>query len=271
MERDESVRNPDYLAIRLLGPKWRFISRTRPLVWALVRIYNRVIPGGYYFHTARTKHIDACLQGQIAEGIEQVVILGAGYDTRAYRFGELAAGKVFEVDQPSVQEEKKRRVLKMLGGEPRHVTYVPIDFRTDNLEDRLFACGYEPSLRTFFIWEGVCMYLPPEAVDGTLEFVASNSGHGSSIIFDYLFADVVDGTTSDKNALKAARFVARMGEPYLFGIQAGEIEGFLKERGLTLLSVATSQDLEESYLRKRDGRLLGRVYQYTCIAHAGVP
>lgn len=272
MERDASVRNPDYLVIRLLGPKWRLISRIRPLVRLMILIYNRIIPGGYCFHIARTKHIDACLREALEEGIEQLVIMGAGYGTRAYRFeGLLAGARVFELDLPGVIEEKKRRVVRMLGREPAHVVYVPIDFMADSLESSLLAHGYNPSLRTFFIWEGVCMYLTAGVVDDVLRFVASSSASGSSIAFDYLLQDVIDGTTPDRDAIKAARYVAKLGEPYIFGIGAGEIESFLKERGLTLLSQVSPQELEDRYLRKSDGRLLGCVYQYTRIVRAGVP
>ena len=271
MERDPNVRNPDYLVIHLLGPKWRLISKVRPLVRLMVRIYNRIIPGGYYFHIARTKHIDACLREALQEGIEQLVIMGAGYGTRAYRFERLLAGaRVFELDLPNVIGEKRRRVVAMLGREPTQVEYVPIDFTADSLESLLPAHGYNPSLRTFFIWEGVCMYLMPGVVDDILRFVASNSTSGSSIVFDYLLQDVIDGTTSDKDAIKAARYVAKLGEPYVFGIGAGEIGSFLEKRGLTLLSEIGPQELEDRYLRKSDGRLLGHVYQYTRIVRAGV-
>jgi methyltransferase (TIGR00027 family) len=271
LERDKSVRNPDYLAVRLLSAKWRAVAKARPLVWALVRIYNRLIPGGYYFHIARTRHIDACLQQQLVQGIRQLAILGAGYDTRPYRFAEQLTGvKVFEADRSAVQEEKRRRVMSMLGREAAHVTYVPVDFRADDLNIRLLEHGYDPSLRTLFIWEGVCMYLPPSKAQGILQFVASQSVPGSSIVFDYLFADVIDGTTSDRNALKAARYVAKMGEPYSFGIERDQIGRFLESVGLKLLSDITPEELEEKYLRESDGHLLGKVYRYTRIAHASV-
>ncbi len=102
-----SVRNPDYLAIRLLGLKWHLVVKIRPLVTLFIRIYGRLVPKGYCFRIARTKHIDACLREVLGKDIEQLVILGAGYDTRAYRFEEpLAGAKVFELDLPSVIEDK---------------------------------------------------------------------------------------------------------------------------------------------------------------------
>ena len=158
----------------------------------------------------------------------------------------------------------------MLGKKPAYVAYVPIDFRADSLASSLLSYGYKPSLRTFFVWEGVSMYLTSEVVDGILRFISSDSALGSSVVFDYLLQEVVDGTTSDEDAIKAARYVAKLGEPYVFGINPEGIEGFLAERDLTLLSHVTPQEMEDKYLRKSDGHLLGHVYRYTRVVHAGV-
>jgi methyltransferase (TIGR00027 family) len=137
-----------------------------------------------------------------------LVILGAGYDTRAYRFDKLKEEvKVFEVDHPATQKVKIEKVSKALGSLPGHVVYVSVDFEKERLDKKLSESGYNKSLKTLFIWEGVTMYLTAEAVDETLAFVAGNSGKGSSIIFNYIFRSVLDGTCELEYAPKVARLI----------------------------------------------------------------
>ena len=271
LERDEDVRNPDYLAAGFLGPKLSLIRRIPPLRRLAIRVYERLVPGGYYFHIARTKHIDATLERALAGGAQQVVVLGAGYDTRAYRFQDSLEGvRVFEVDHPPTQERKRARLAKLLGALPEHVTYVPMDFHQQRLEETLPAAGYDPDQMTSFIWEGVCMYLTPAAVDRILAFVVRHSRPESSIVFDYVYRCAIEGRCDHYGAAKGVRYVAKIGEPYLFGIEEGGAGGFLAKRGLRVVSHADPEELEQRYLIRNDGRLAGRVYGYVAIVHAAV-
>jgi methyltransferase (TIGR00027 family) len=145
------------------------------------------------FLVARERYIDDYLQAALDDGLEQLVILGTGYDSRACRFERLKDCKVFEVDHPATQQAKIVKLKKILGALPAHVVFVPIDFETQTLEQRLVECGYNEHKKTLFIWQGVTQYLTPEAVDSTLAFVASHSGQGSSIIFDYMYSSLLDG------------------------------------------------------------------------------
>lgn len=271
MEGDPNVRGSDQMAIRLLSPKWRLIVRVRPLVWLMVRLYERLIPGAYYYHIARTKYIDECLLDALDNGTEQLVILGAGFDTRAYRFHDaLRQVHVFEVDLPDVVAEKRWRVQAALGEIPPWVTYIALDLRHDALVPTLLAHKYNPAVKTMFIWEGVSMYLPAQAVDRVLRSIAEESAAGSSLVFDYILRDAVDGTTKDAAAVKAMRYVAKMGEPYVFGIDPTDIERFLSERGLRLASEMGPEELDDRYLRKMDGKFAGHVYRYWRIVRAAV-
>ena len=269
-ERDLAVRNPDYLAISLLPPGLRTVAKLRPLAWLVLRRYHQILPGAYYFHTARTKHIDAVLQQCAEQGMEQLVILGAGFDTRAHRFKDILTNiKVFEVDHPDTQATKKEQVGKLKASSLENVIYVPIDFNTQSL-DTLLEYGYSATPTTLFIWEGVCMYITPEAVDSVLSFVSNRSGPGSSIVFDYIFQSVVEGRCDYYGARESSRYVAKRGEPYLFGIEEGTIGEFLKARGLRILSEFTPEMLERTYLRRSDAKIHGKVYGYTNIVHASV-
>ena len=192
-EPDESIRNPDYLAERLLGPEERAMVADQPVVQALELDFaearqNIEAIGSAIMMIIRTRFIEERLEHAIRDGVSQVVILGAGFDTRAYRLVELLkAARVFEVDQPSTQEYKKRRIRETGIEVPPNLTYVAVDFRHDKLGDVLAAAGYDSSQRTFFIWEGVTMYLPEAAVEETLRWVAAQAP-GSTIIFDFVGA-----------------------------------------------------------------------------------
>src|SRR5512139_2654490 len=115
-------------------------------------------PGVNGFLAARDRYIDDVLQNSLSEGLQQLVILGAGYDSRSYRF-DLTGVKVFEVDHPATQVDKLAKLQATFGKIPEHVTYVPVDFNTQTLERCLLESGYDPKRKTLFIWQGVSMYL----------------------------------------------------------------------------------------------------------------
>lgn len=132
----------------------------------------------------RTLAIDAAVRDAIAGGARQLVILGAGYDGRAWRLAELADVKVFEVDHPATQGDKRARVASLppaLGT----VTFVPVNFERDALGDALARAGHDASSPTCWIWEGVVMYLTHDAVHATLAAVAQRSAAGSTLIINY--------------------------------------------------------------------------------------
>jgi methyltransferase (TIGR00027 family) len=240
----------DTLALKFMGAVWVKMARNRFMKRLLIRQLDRDYTGMYGFIVARTRYIDEFLKAQIEEGIKQLVILGAGYDSRAYRFNQLQEGvKVFEVDQPYTQRLKLWTVGKALGSFPRKVVYVPIDFASEKLEVNLPKGGYQGKLKTLFIWEGVTMYLTAQAVDRTLAFIAGASGEGSSVVFDYLFESALDGTSGLREAEKLRRNCARMREPLLFGIKDNTIEEFLSSRGFSLLENVTAKSLKDAYFK----------------------
>ncbi len=240
----------------------------QPVVQALDQDFaslhqNPAAMGSVVMMIIRTRFIEERLERAIRDGMSQVVILGAGFDTRAYRLVELLkAARVFEVDQPSTQEYKKHRVRETGIEVPPNLTYVPVDFRHDKLGDVLAAAGYDSTQRTFFIWEGVTMYLPEAAVEETLRWVASQAP-GSTIVFDFVGAMVIKFmTTVDLNVLPEAakRAISRLreliaGEPWIFGIpDTGERE-FLGKLGLELresLPLGGPESLKR-YLTRSDG------------------
>jgi methyltransferase (TIGR00027 family) len=193
----------DPLARHFLGPELASIIDDPNLTEAAAAAVEESTPGAIGCVGARTRYIDDYLKTCIGGGIEQLVIMGAGYDTRPYRFPELEGKvRVFELDQPATQKAKIEKIKMIFGSTPDHVVYVPIDFEREHMPEKLRASGFARNLKTLFIWEGVTMYITAEAVDATLAFVARNSGESSSIVFNYIFQSVVDGTCRTPDAEK---------------------------------------------------------------------
>lgn len=247
----------DPYAIRFLSGKpkvilnARFLISGRLLNTIINRRLSRVIPGGTTYVIVRARYIDDYLNQCIEDGIEQLVLLGAGYDSRAFRFPALKERvKVFEVDHPDSQRIKKEKVKKIFGSLPGHVIYVPVDFENAKLDEALFACGYDKNVRTLFICEGVTVYITREAVEETLAFVANNSGEGSSIIFDYIYKSAIDGGIKESENMKTQ--AAEASESFKFGIKEGAVEEFLAKRGFDNVKNMNAKSLEERYFKGTD-------------------
>ena len=206
-------------------------------------LYGRFAPGAIEFITARERYIDDFLKACLREELDQVVILGAGFDTRAYRIEGIEKARVFEVDHPATQEAKLKRLKKIIDPLPDHVTFVPIDFNTQTLGGRLPASGYGEHGKTLFIWQGVTGYLTAEGVDSTLAFIANHSGPGSSVIFDYFTNETLRGP----EMRKIRRLMRVIGEEIIFGIDEGRIEQFLTKRGFCDVRNVNAEDLKRLY------------------------
>jgi methyltransferase (TIGR00027 family) len=143
---------------------------------------------------------------------------------------------------------------------PSHVTFVPIDFNTETL-GKLLPAGYDPRLKTLFIWEGVVHYLQPEAVDQTLAFVRENSAPGSSIIFDYVHASALTASRQRGEISRMRRASRFTGERLVFGIEEGKVEEFLRARGFGQVVNVTAADLARAYFTgPNQGRTVAPIY-----------
>lgn len=273
-ERDERIRGPDKLAASFVagGPRLTALVKI-PFVRRLApQLAEWLLPGSYWYEIARVRHMDRVLCRELSAGARQLVILGAGFDTRAYRFADRLAGvATFEVDHPATAALKRARVRTVFGALPRHVRYVEADLHAGDLGGRLRAAGYSEKLRTHLIWSGVTPYLEAHGVDAVLGWLAARARSGSSIVFDYAFREAVEGDDAFYGARRLRRRLAEAGEPLLFGIPRGACARFLAERGLELVSNQSPEQLERRYLIRGDGRPAGRPYGFVAIAHARVP
>ena len=264
----------DPLAVHFLSPAFRLMRRIAPVHAYLQRRNNRLLPGMLGALVARTRFIDDCLRSALDNGLQQLVILGAGYDSRAYRFDGLEEQRirVFEVDHPATQAVKIRRLTALYGRRPAHVAFVPVRFHREALACGLLNAGYDGSLKTFFVWEGVTMYLSAASVDRTLRFMADNSRQGSETVFDCFPPEVVDGRSPLREARTLRRYVARIGEPLRFGLDAEAIEGFLAARGFTAVRVVNSAACKPLYFKGADARRkVSAILSFVHAAVAGRP
>jgi len=262
---DPSIRNPDGLAEPLLGPEERARIEPHPISRALAEPYeqgmeNPEIAGLVRLMMARTRFIDERLLRSLQAGVQQVVILGAGFDSRAYRFRELLGHvKFFELDAPETQEYKKRRMSEVLGEPPHNLIYQPIDFRTDSLEATLQRAGCQRGLPTFFSWEGVSMYIPEEGVRATLSSLASYGGPNSTLVMDFTTRESIQALTDAQKAPQF-RFAATWGEPWVFGVPEDGVQDFFAQLGFEIVEALrlVSKEATQRYATRQDGTVVGR-------------
>lgn len=265
-EPDASVRNPDVLAGRLITAADLQLIAEHPISHSLNENYSKArrdveVRGMSNLIIIRTRFIDDEMKRALERGATQVVILGAGFDTRAYRFAELLGEKkVFEVDYRSTQELKKRRLEAVLSAIPSRVRFVEIDFKTDILRDVLIAAGYQPAEKTFFIWEGVSMYLSEQAVRDTLLTIANHSAPGSGLVMDFAGQAMID-VLKDFPNLPQHKYTTAWGEPWIFGLPDAREREFFRECGLELRETLSyfGREAAQRYLTCADGTRLGSV------------
>lgn len=264
LERNECYRSDDRIALILLPDFWRLLLRIPYAGRLLLRIFTA--RGIYEYVIARTKYIDAVFREALAERFSQILLFGAGFDTRALRFRDEAGGTtIFELDAPITQEAKLGQYQKRHLDVPANVVFVPIDFDRESLPVKLDQAGFKSGEKTLFILEGVLEYLEPESVDQTFRTIQELAGPGSEVVFNYIYESVLrreDTYYGEKGSLET---VAKAGESWSFGIAEGEIGRFLSRYGFELRDHRDARELEELYFKDPTGRIVGRVNGTHCL------
>jgi methyltransferase (TIGR00027 family) len=225
-------------------------------------------PGVRSSVVARTRLIDEAIIASLRDGTEQLVILGAGYDSRAYRLPGLRDVTVFEVDHPDTQAAKRRALRRVLSVLPEHVRFVPIDFTRQALTVVMAAAGYCESARTFVLWEGVTNYLTEAAVDTTLRWCARASP-GSRVLFTYVHRDVLTKPEAFIGTERLFATLARAREQLTFGIDPRELPEFLAKRGLSLESDVGAAEYRARYYKDAARAMRGHEFYRVAQARVG--
>ena len=272
LEDDPAVRCPDDMAAGFLGGlNVTTLAKGRRARRLLLRRVGQRLPGGYPYEIARAKFIDEVVLAEAEAGIDELVLLGAGLDSRPYRLAaRLARVRVIEVDHPDSQASKRERLVRLLGAEPPHVTFAAVDFTRDDLAGSLRDAGHDEAARALFIWSGVSPYLPEEAVTSVLGWVGRHTSPRTSIVFDACWAEAIDGSRDYYGAAELRTQVAALGEPLRWGIPEDRVEETLAPFDLRAERVVGEAEAVERYLTRSDGTPFGRPYGFGVLLHARV-
>jgi len=256
----------DPLAAALLPGELRLAARLfglRPAAALLNAYIDRRWPGARTSGIARTKLIDDWI-GQAARGIDQVVLLGAGFDTRAWRLDALASARIFEVDHPNTAAVKQER-LRSAHADLKKATFVKVDFEADDFDQLLRAAGFDATRPAIVVWEGVSQYLTGDAVCGVMRWVGGLAP-GSRFIFTYVHEGVLNGSVAFVGADKVIAKVDGSGEPWRFGLLPEELPAFLRERGLSLLSDLGADEYRAHVMGAASRHMQGYSFYHTALA-----
>lgn len=240
----------DQYAVHFLAPELqkRYNTLRRLAMGPLKRLvlagYERRHPGAMGWLLARHRYIDDAIRGAVASGAGQLVLVGAGYDTRALRLGLPAGFTVVEVDHPATQLRKRQVVEDFYGSVAGRVCYVPLDLARESLS-ALRGGPYHRAVRAIFVMEGLLWYLEPGAVQRILRAVRELAPPGTSVVFDYLVADAA----ARGEARSQQRLSEQWGEPMCWAIGPAELPEFLSELGLQLLEDVDADELVRRYRR----------------------
>ncbi len=271
---DENVcyKSDDYIAPLLLPAILRLLFRLS----YFRRLFIGKMPaqGIYEYVIARTKYIDAIFEEALARGFDQILIFGAGFDTRALRFCDKAGKtRVFELDAPITQTAKIGQYHNRGLDIPANLVWVPVDFDRESLPTCLERAGFDKDRRSLFILEGLLMYLLPGSVDETFGTIQRFATTGSEIVFDYVYASVLRGEGLRYGEKGMAKTVSKAGEGWRFGIEKGGLGAFLARYGMSVIEEKDSEGLEEMYFTGctgAAGNKVGRVNGTHCLVHGVV-
>lgn len=247
---DRRILNDPYAAAFLQHPRLRLITRSRALSRVMQHILDRWSPGVQEMLAIRARLVDDLAAEMAAVGLEQIVMLGAGFDATALRIKDaLRAVTVFEVDHPATQAVKRTALERI--GVPANVRFVAVDFERDDFVVKLCEAGFAPERRSLIVWVGVTYYLTTQAITRAMNQIATLGGTGTRLVFDYILAEVIDGTTQNHEALDKAQRVARLGEPWLFGLVPEQVPAFLTSFGFKLMNDYGAAELQARYGPRR--------------------
>jgi methyltransferase (TIGR00027 family) len=257
-EKRECYAGPDYIAYRLIPAFLKLTVRSKRLFKIFTqRFFSK---GIYEYVIARTKYFDTAFATALEENFDQIVIFGAGFDSRAIRFENFNNGTiVFELDVPATQNEKLKAYQTKKIPIPKNLVFVSIDFNKELLESKIAQAGFVAGRRTLFLLEGITMYLSPIAVENTFRFLSSVSCSGCVVVFDHIYKGVLRGENKYYGEEGMYQKVAKSGENWTFAFDEDEVEPFLRKYGFKIKDRNGSLALEDKYFKNSEGTILGKI------------
>src|ERR1019366_2416533 len=192
----------------------------------------------------RSRYTEDRLADSVRGGVTQYVILGAGLDSFGYRSGLADQVRVFEVDHPATQQRKRRLLSAARVPPPDSLTFVPVDFENDSLEERLIKGGFDPARPALVSWLGVTMYLSRAAIGQTLA-VIGHFAPGTEIITDHMLPGGLRDEVGDSYVEQVAPVAAQRGAPWLTVLSPGDMSDLLVEPGFGSIKHVRQRDTVE--------------------------
>ena len=249
---EKSVINDPYADKFVIGSGVIKLMGHRLNVW----LTSKLAPGFHEHLISRTRFIDDLIEKSAKEGIEQYVILGAGYDSRANRLNLTPSLKIFEVDQPEVSDIKLSKLPKDLPN-LENTTYVNVDFSYQSLSEQLLTAGFDQTKSTIFTLEGVSQYITKEAVSSTIQELSLITKDARSIFFMSYVDELLNKDPEAcfgkgyPNPSKKANLIqtlsAKVGEPWISFYSDEEVESILAKNGYSIKENVTLEDLNSLY------------------------
>ena len=213
----------------------------------------------------RAAYTEQALKTAVLTGTKQYVMLGAGMDTFAFREMEfLSKYRVFEVDHPLTQADKRERITRAGWKIPDKLTFVPVDFTGDNLTECLLTGGFDPSAKAFFSWLGVTYYLSAEAIDRMLAALSGLCADGSTLVFDYPDESFFDAP--EKRVQNTIRMARAGGEPMQSAFSYGELEKLLEKHGFLIYELLTPEDIQRDIIDRAGADMKAFEHVNYCLA-----
>jgi methyltransferase (TIGR00027 family) len=247
----------DPYAARLAGPLWGRISGIHLCYWIGTKIIYKALDPIRRQIVARARYAEDKLESAVATGIDQYVIIGAGFDSFALRRKDLSETiSVFELDHPASQKTKQYRLKQMRYTLPEKHEFVGIDFEKEDLSDALARSSYSLKRPSFFSWIGTVHYLTPQAVLNTLNAIAACACQGSELVLDYAGPESPAGAYREKWERKLKRFTDRRGEPILSMFEPDRFQEIVSSAGFHLIENLSPGEQARRYFRLPDGTAL---------------
>ncbi|MBN2261091.1 MAG: SAM-dependent methyltransferase [Clostridiales bacterium] len=265
LEKNKYLKSNDYIAVKLLPRLVKVLLKLK-----ILNLKGKISPKGIYpYVIARTKYIDEIFKNAIKDGIEQVIIFGAGFDSRAIRLlNETQNVKVYEIDTVYTLQAKLRQFKKRETHLPEYNIHIPVNFDKEDIKTKLSEIKLMKSKKSLFILEGLTMYLSQESIEKTFKLIYDYSGPSSFIVFDYLYASVLRKEEKYYGEREIFKRVEKDNEKWTFGIEEGEIENFLGRFNFNLVEHLDSNKIENKYFTDENGRVIIKVNGTHCIVLA---